>query len=122
MAWDGMQLSAAPPATLPTCPRPTRPATDGHRLFSAAILLSATRCLLGYVVLPLAAPLAGATATLAPVIGIPVAGAALVFDVRAIRRFWLARHRWRWPMTALYVALMGMVVVLLAGDVSRLVS
>ena len=91
-----------------------------HRLFSASILLSAFRCLLGYVVFPIVLPALGATTGFAPWIGIPVAVLALVFDVRGIRRFWLADHRWRWPISGLYVVVMVLVTILLVGDVVRL--
>lgn len=117
----GPALGAAP-VSVRTSRRPTRRPADSHRLFSAAIALSAARCLLSYVVLPVAAPIAGVTASAAPVIGIPVAGLALGFDVRAIRRVWTARHRWRWPMTLLYLSLMGLVAELLVRDIARLAS
>jgi hypothetical protein len=45
---------------------------------------------------------------------------ALVFDVRGVRRFWLANHRWRWPITFIYLAVMALVTVLLVGDVIKL--
>jgi hypothetical protein len=91
-----------------------------QRLFSAAILLSATRCLLGYVVFPIAAPALGAAAGWTPVIGIPLGILALVFDVRGIRRFFVADHKWRWPVTALYSAVMVLVLILLATDIARI--
>jgi hypothetical protein len=94
---------------------------SAHRLFSASILLSAFRCLLGYVFLPIITPILGATAGVGPILGIPIAVVALVFDVRGIRRFWLVDHRHRWAITALYLAVMGMVTYLLIRDVLRLV-
>jgi hypothetical protein len=45
---------------------------------------------------------------------------ALVFDVRAIRRFFKADHRWRWAAAALYLVVMAMVATLMARDVARL--
>lgn len=88
---------------------------DAHRLFSTSILISAVRCLLGYVVFPLVGPVVGA-AGVAPAIGIPVGLLALVFDVRGIRRFWLADHRHRWLITGIYVAVMILVTILLVKD------
>ena len=72
---------------------------DAHRLFSTSMLLSALRCLLSYVLLPVITPLIGAAAGVGPVLGIPIAVVALVFDVRGIRRFWLVDHKHRWPVT-----------------------
>jgi hypothetical protein len=91
-----------------------------HRIFSASILLSALRCLLSYVVLPVLTPLLGAYAGVGPALGIPIGIVALVFDVRGIRRFWLADHKWRWPVTALYACVMVLVTVLVVQDVRHL--
>jgi hypothetical protein len=94
---------------------------QAYRLFSTSIFLSAARCLLTYVVLPLVSPLVGAITGIGAAVGIPLAVVALIFDVRAVRRFWLAEHKWRWPMTGLYVAVMALVLVLLSRDIARIV-
>jgi hypothetical protein len=93
---------------------------DVHRLFSASILISALRCLLTYVVFPVAAPAIGAAGGVAPAIGIPIALVALYFDARGIRRFWLADHQYRWPISALYLAVMVLVTILLAQNIAAL--
>jgi len=93
---------------------------DVHNIFSSSIALSATRCLLSYIVLPVLAPWVGAVPLIGPAIGIPVGLVALVFDVRAIRRFFRADHRWRWVAAALYMVVMAMVTFLVARDISRL--
>ncbi len=104
-------------------PGPRRATADqAHRLFSASIALSALRCTLSYVVLPIIAPLVGTTATSSAAVGIPVSILALVFDVRAIRRFWLADHPWRWRMTVLYVVVIALVLALLGIDLARAAS
>ena len=94
---------------------------DAQRLFSTSILISALRCLLTYIVFPVVTPLVGALSGVAPVIGIPIAVVALVFDVLGIRRFFVAGHRLRWPVTAIYLAVMGLVAYLLAGDIAHFV-
>ena len=52
---------------------------------------------------------------------LPISIVALVFDVRGMRRFWIANHRYRWPMTAIYLAVMGLVTALLVSDIHHLV-
>lgn len=94
---------------------------DVQRLFSASIFISALRCLLTYVVFPIAAPAIGAAGGVGPAIGIPIALLALYFDVKGIRRFWLANHRHRWPITGIYAAVMVLVAVLLAENVAALI-
>jgi len=88
-----------------------------HRLFSTGILLSALRCLLTYVLLPIVAPLLGAAAGVAPAIGLPLAVVALGFDVAGMRRFFVANHKSRWAMSAIYLAVMGLVVALMVIDI-----
>lgn len=93
------------------------PEDAAHRIFSVSIVLSALRCLLTYIFLPVLAPLLGAAKGVGPDVGIPLAVVALYFDVRGIRRFWLADHRWRWPVTVVYAVVMALVVVLLVGNI-----
>lgn len=102
-------------------PGPAGPTdSDAQRLFSTSILLSALRCLMTYVAFPIVTPLVGMAAGVSPLIGIPIAVLALVFDVLGIRRFFSAGHRMRWPITAIYLAVMAMVAYLLAGDIAHL--
>jgi hypothetical protein len=102
--------------------RPPARSTDAaQRLFSTSMLISATRCLLGYVIFPILAPALGAAAGFTPIIGIPLGLVALVFDVRGIRRFFVADHKWRWPITGIYLAVMVLVLILLVRDVLHVV-
>lgn len=99
---------------------PRRSAGDAQRLFSISMMISGLRCLLSYIVLPFVAPAVGAATGIEPYLGIPISIVALVFDVRGLRRFWIADHRYRWHMTVIYLAVMGLVTALLVGDISRL--
>jgi hypothetical protein len=90
---------------------------DVHRLFSTGILLSALRCLLTYVFLPIVAPLLGVAAGVGPAVGLPLAAVALGFDVAGMRRFWISNHKSRWAMTGIYLAVMGLVVALMVVDI-----
>jgi len=99
---------------------------DVHNIFSSSIALSATRCLLSYIVLPGLALVwgvlgLGTLPLVGPAIGVPVGVLALVFDVKAIRRFFQADHRWRWAAAALYLTVMVMVAALVVRDIFRLV-
>jgi hypothetical protein len=88
-----------------------------HRIFSASIFLSALRCLLSYIVLPVVLPAVGVARGVGPAIGIPVGILALTFDYLGIRRFWLADHRQRWAFTALYAVVGAMVFTLVVVDI-----
>jgi hypothetical protein len=91
--------------------------SETHRIFSASIVLSALRCLLSYIVLPVVLPAIGVARGVGPAIGIPVGLLALAFDYLGIRRFWLADHRQRWAFTALYAVVGAMVLALVIVDV-----
>jgi len=91
--------------------------SETHRIFSASIFLSALRCLLSYIVLPVVLPAVGLARGVGPWIGIPIGVLALIFDYRGIRRFWLADHRQRWAFTALYAVVGVMVLTLVIVDI-----
>ncbi len=93
-----------------------------HRIFSISILLSATRCLLSYIVLPIVLPLVGVARGVGPAIGIPIGLLALVFDYLGIRRFWLADHHRKWAFSALYAVVGTMVAVLVVVDIAHLIG
>ena len=96
--------------------------SETHRIFGTSIFLSALRCLLSYIVLPIVLPAIGVAKGVGPVIGIPVGALALTFDYLGIRRFWLADHHQRWAFTALYAAVGGMVLALVVVDIVNAVG
>ncbi|MDA8295456.1 MAG: hypothetical protein M0004_02500 [Actinomycetota bacterium] len=129
------EVRAAPPATkwssadtvmcrllcVQTQPKKRVRERDVQRMFSTGIVLSALRCLLTYIVLPLLGPVLGVSGGVGPAIGLPLAVVALVFDVLGIRRFFVAHHKNRWQAAAVYLGVMGLVVALMVIDVIDLV-
>ena len=101
---------------------PPAPEGAAQRAFSTSILVSATRCLLTYVVLPFLAPALGLAAGVGPAIGIPVGVVAIGSNVLTIRRFWAADHRWRWAYTAVALSVMVLLAILLAEDLAGLIG
>jgi hypothetical protein len=93
------------------------PESDTHGIFGTSILLSATRCLLSYLVLPILLPFLGLAKDVGPWIAIPIGVLALTFDVIGIRRFWLADHHQKWLFSAIYAVVGAMVLTLLIVDV-----
>ncbi len=98
------------------------PESETHRIFGTSILLSATRCLLSYIVLPILLPLLGLAKGVGPIVGIPVGVLALTFDVLGIRRFWLADHHQKWLFSAIYAVVGTMVFALVVVDIVDLFS
>lgn len=99
------------------------PALDeaaAQRAFSTAMLVSATRCLLTYIVLPFVAPGLGFAAGVGPGVGIAIGVVAIGANVLTVRRFHRARHRLRWGYSAIAAGVLGLLVVLLVQDIARL--
>lgn len=93
-----------------------------QRVFSVSVMISAVRCTLTYVVLPWLAPAVGLASGVGPAIGIPVGTVAIAANVASIRRFHRARHPWRWYVSAVNVGIIGLLVVLVGGDLLDLLT
>ena len=96
------------------------PESATHGIFGTSIALSATRCLLSYLVLPIVLPFLGLAKGFGPLIAIPIGVLALTFDVFGIRRFWLADHHQKWLFSAIYAGVGTMVLILLIVDIVTL--
>lgn len=95
---------------------------SAQRMFSQSIFVSAARCLLTYIFLPIVAPIIGASTGIGPAVGIPLGLVAMVFDVLTVRRFWMADHRYRWLCTWVYAVILGFLTFLMVHDVLELVG
>jgi hypothetical protein len=101
---------------------PPAPEGAAQRAFSTSILVSATRCLLTYIVLPFVAPALGLAAGVGPAVGIPIGVVAIGCNILTIRRFWAADHRWRWAYTAIALTVIALLLVLMVEDILDLVA
>lgn len=102
--------------------RPSVPESSTNRIFGVSIVLSAFRCILTYLLLPVVLPAVGLTQGWGPLVAIPIGVLALVFDVLGIRRFWLADHHRRWAFSALYAVVGAMVFILLVADIVHVIA
>ena len=101
---------------------PPAPEDAAQRAFSTSILVSATRCLLTYIVLPFLAPALGLAAGVGPAVGIPIGVVAIGSNILTIRRFWAADHRWRWAYSAIALTVIVLLLVLMVEDILDLVG
>jgi hypothetical protein len=135
--WEGRAPTVAPvepvlldPAAVDAAATGTAPVADdrrareaaAQRAFSTSILVSATRCLLTYVVLPFVAPAIGIASDVGPGLGIAIGVVAVGSNLLTIRRFHRAQHRWRWAYTAIAVCVIAMLAVLMVQDIADLVG
>ena len=95
---------------------------EAARVFSLSLVISGTRCLLAYIVLPWVLPLLGLAKGVGPAIGIAVGVLAIVFNVLSIRRFAASKHAWRRPVMALNCAVIAGLLVLITIDIAELVG
>lgn len=70
-----------------------------HRAFRWAIVVSAVRCIISYVIIPVLIPLLSVMGTLAAPITIALCVVALVNGWLGVRRFWRTDHRGKWGYT-----------------------
>jgi len=101
---------------------PPAPEGAAQRAFSTSIMVSATRCIITYVLLPFVVPVLGIAAGVGPWLGIPIGVAAIVCNVLTIRRFWAADHKWRWAYTALALTIIVLLLVLMAKDIASVLG
>ena len=100
--------------------RPVDATASAERAFSKSIAVSAIRCTLTYVLIPFVFPIIGFGTGVGPWIGVPIGVAAIIANIVSIRRFHRADHKWKWPMTAINVGIIGLLVVLVAVDLTNL--
>lgn len=93
-----------------------------QRAFSWAIVISGIRCLIAYILLPFIIPIIGLAEGVGPWLGIGISLVAIAANVMSIRRFARSNHRWRIPVIAINCAVIALLLVLLALDVSAVAS
>ena len=101
---------------------PSGSEASARRVFEVSIWISATRCLLTYIILPWVLPLVGVAKGWGPVLGLIVSPIAIVFNVLSIRRFHRSGHRYRWPISAVNATIIVLLVILVIRDLVDLLS
>lgn len=87
-----------------------RSGEGAHRTFRISVVVSALRCLITYVAIPVLVPILSLAGWVAAPVGIVLCAIAAVNGVISLRRFWRADHSHRWT----YTAFISVVFVILA--------
>jgi hypothetical protein len=95
---------------------------DAQNAFHRSIFISASRCLLTYVLLPVLRPLLDLTRGVGPAVGIVLSAVSMVAIIFAARRFFAADHPWRWKYTVLGGGVFIFVVMQAVLDIAALVD
>jgi hypothetical protein len=75
-------------------------------VFGKSIAVSAVRCLITYVFLPLLAPIVNLTGALGPLLGLLLGAVSMTAIVISMRRFFAADHKYRWAYAGVGTAIM----------------
>lgn len=98
------------------------PATQGERAFSISLFISATRCTLQYVLLPIVLPLIGLTTDISLPLVILLDLLAITMLVRSLRYFWQTRHPRRFDMLPLSLVILFIIFFSLGFDIWQLIT
>jgi hypothetical protein len=96
------------------------PGRDAEKAFGTSVLISAVRCMLTYVLLPLLKPVIDLEGGVGPVLGLVIGSVSATAIVFSMRRFWRANHRLRWGYTVLGGAILVLLVIQAVGDIAAL--
>ncbi|MDO5533619.1 MAG: hypothetical protein Q4F65_03070 [Propionibacteriaceae bacterium] len=120
----GFRSQAAPDRLMRRLLGVTTPRGDSgagaQRAFRASVIISAVRCTITYVLVPVLLPLLALSGWLAAPIGIALCIVAAVNGIVSLRRFWSAEHPKRWLYAAFLAVVFVILGIALVSDLSRL--
>lgn len=93
-----------------------------ERAFTFAILLSALRCTVQYVVLPFVLPWIGVVASIPAWLTLTLTAVALVSLFRSVRILWRMRHAQRWSYLALAFVVLAALLLFVFIDLQTLIG
>lgn len=85
-----------------------------------SLLLSAVRCLVTYVAIPLVVPLVGWLAGVATPLSLALSVAAVVLAINNLRRVWIVDWAGRWGYLVFSLLVLGVLAVLVVSDIRAL--
>lgn len=95
---------------------------DARNKLRSSIVISGIRCVITYLLVPIATPIVGFMGVLAAPVSIALSLFAIVLGYNSMRRFWLADHRLRWRYTVFIVVVWALLAVGIGVDVAHLVA
>lgn len=90
--------------------------------FQKSIAISATRCLITYILLPVLRPLIDLSGGVGPALGLTVGAVSMVAIAFAVRRFFAADHKWRWHYSGVAGAIFVLLTVQAVVDLRALIG
>jgi len=100
----------------------TATSDDARSAFQKSLFISATRCLLMYIVFPFVLPAVGIARGVGPWIGLMIGVLAMFSIIFSVRRFWRADHSKRWHYTIFGAVIIGFLIFLAVKDGADLIG
>lgn len=91
-----------------------------HHTFRISVLVSAVRCVITYVAVPVLVPILSLSGSVAAPIGLALCAVAAVTGVISLRRFWRADHAHRWTYTAFITTVFAILTVATITELNRI--
>lgn len=96
--------------------------SGAHRAFRWAIVFSAVRCTISYVLIPILIPVLNVIGSFATPISIALCVLALVNGTLGVRRFWWTDHRGKWQYTWFMALVFAITIWTLVHEFVRMAS
>lgn len=94
--------------------------SGAHRAFRISVMVSAVRCLITYLAIPILVPLLSLSGRVATPVGIALCVVAVVNGVVSVRRFWASDHPKRWIYTGFMAVVFAILAVAMVSEFHRL--
>jgi hypothetical protein len=91
-----------------------------QRAMTSSILVSAVRCVITYLLVPILTPIVGVLDLVAAPLSLALCTLAFVMSTRSMRRFWRADHSKRWHYTALVAVVWAFLITAVIRDIGQL--
>jgi hypothetical protein len=97
-----------------------RSGEGAHHTFRISVVISALRCVITYVAVPVLVPILSLSGWVAAPIGLALCAVAAVTGVVSLRRFWRADHSHRWTYTVFIAVVFVILAVSTVTELNRL--
>ena len=97
-----------------------RSSQGAHHAFRISVVVSAVRCIITYVAVPILVPLLSLSGWVAAPVGLALCLFAAVNGVISLRRFWKADHSRRWTYTIFITIVFAILTVATVTELNRI--
>lgn len=95
---------------------------SAYRNMQVAMIISGIRCIITYLVIPIAVPIIGLSGAVSAPIGVLLSLIAVITGISSLRQFWRSDHRFRWLYTGFIAFIFVVLAIALVADISTIVT